>query len=525
MAEIGTQVGVVVAGDGAHGARVARPPALELVNLSKTFPGVRAIDDISLTIAAGTVHALVGQNGCGKSTTIKVLSGFHKPDPGADARLDGEPFALGSSDAAAARGVRFVFQDLGLVAELDALDNIGLGLGYPRRQARLIDWSAQRRRTRELLSRFGVAVDPRAPLGSLSPLEQTAVAVVRAVAGGISGRGLLVLDEPTAALGHREVDQLYRLVREVRDAGTAVLLVSHRLDEVLAIADDVSVMRTGKIVGRGAVSDMTVPRLAGLIAGSRSVTGVAERAQQRRARTAPALEVEGLAGRFLRGLDLSVGRGEIVGVAGLLGSGREELGYAVAGVSDPPATGVWSLGGQRLISMTPNTAAEHGMVFVPASRESESAFHELDVRENLLLAALPRLRRGPLVSARWERPFAREWLGRMRVRLDSMDAPFARLSGGNQQKVVLGRWLAIEPQILIMSEPTAGVDIGARQVLYDLLKERAREGLSILMASSDVQDLLHVCDRIIVLRDGRAVRELEGPDVTEPAIISAMEGA
>jgi len=500
-------------------------PALEIEHLSKTFPGVKAIDDISLTIARGSIHALVGQNGCGKSTTIKVLSGFHKPEPGAQARLDGVPFALGSSDAAAERGMRFVFQDLGLVGELDALDNIGLGLGYARGPVKLIDWGAQRRRTRELLSRFGVAVDPSAPVGVLSPLEQTAVAVVRAVAGGIPGRGLLVLDEPTAALGHREVDQLYRLVREVRDAGTAVLLVSHRLDEVLAIADDVSVMRTGRIVGGGAVRDMTVPGLAGLIAGSVAVTGVAERDEQPRERTAPALQIRGLRGRTLRGLDVTVGHGEIVGVAGLLGSGREELGYAVAGASDAPVEGVWQVGERRMTAMTPDAAARNGIVFVPASRERESAFPELDVRENLLLAALPRMRRGPLVHARWERPFAREWLTRVRVRLNSMDDQFATLSGGNQQKVVLGRWLAIEPRILVMSEPTAGVDVGARHALYDLLKERARGGLSILVTSSDVQDLLHLCDRVVVLRDGLASRELEGPEVTEPEIISAMEGA
>jgi ribose transport system ATP-binding protein len=504
---------------------IDKAPALELERLSKTFPGVKAIDDISLTIAAGSIHALVGQNGCGKSTTIKVLSGFHKPDPGAEARIDGVPFTLGSSDAAAARGVRFVFQDLGLVGELDAVDNIGLGLGYARGPARLIDWKAQRRTTRQLLGRFGVAVDPGAPVRTLSPLAQTAVAVVRAVAGGIPGRGLLVLDEPTAALGHREVDQLYRLVREVRDTGTAVLLVSHRLDEVLAIADDVSVMRTGRIVGGGAVRDMTVPRLAGLIAGSAAVTGIAERTQQRRERTAPALEVRGLRGKTLRGLDITVGHGEIVGVAGLLGSGREELGYAIAGAGDTPAAGVWETGGRRMTAMTPDTAARNGIVFVPASREHESAFPELDVRENLLIAALPRMRRGPLVHARRERPIAREWLSRMRVRLDSMDAPFATLSGGNQQKVVLGRWLATEPRILIMSEPTAGVDVGARQVLYELLKERARDGLSILVTSSDVQDLLHLCDRVLVLRDGVAGRELEGPQITEHEIVSAMEGA
>jgi ribose transport system ATP-binding protein len=517
--------GTIIANDSLPGTATQRAPALQVAGLSKTFPGVRAIDNLSLTIAAGSIHALVGQNGCGKSTTIKVLSGFHRPDSGATATVDGEAFTLGSASEAQARGVRFVFQDLGLVPQLDALDNVGLGLGYSRRVGGLIDWKGQRALTRRLLKSFDVTIPPHAPLSHLTPIEQTAVAVVRAVAGGREGRGLLVLDEPTAALGHREVEQLYRLVRDVRDRGTAVLLVSHRLDEVLAVADEVTVMRGGRAVGGGAISAMTIPRLAGMIAGDSSVTGESRRSEQIRAKTPVALRIRGLRGRFLQGVDIDVEAGEIVGAAGLLGSGREEIAYAVAGADSINVRGEWEIGGAVVRHMTPQMARRYGIVFVPASRATESAFQDFDVRENLTLGALSELRSGMLLRGPRERAFTRDWLERVRVRQSSIDAPFATLSGGNQQKVILGRWLAVQPKVLTLAEPTAGVDIAAREALYELIKDQATKGLSVVVSSSDVQDLVHLADRVLVLRDGVIARELTGSDVNEHEIVAAIEGA
>jgi ribose transport system ATP-binding protein len=501
-----------------------RAPALIVQGVSKTFPGVRAIDGLDLTIGAAQVHALVGPNGCGKSTLVKILAGVHKPDPGSEAWLQGQPFELGSARAATDAGIRFVHQDLGIVGELDAIDNVALGLGYARTRLGTIAWRVQRRRTAELLDRFGVAVSLWRPLREATPVERTAVAVVRALAGSRPGEGLLVLDEPTAALPHREVEALYRLVRAIRDTGTAVLLISHRLDEVMAIADYVTVMRAGTSVGGGATTETDVATMASMIAGGREIDAAPGEHRTLAQDTRVVLSVEGLSGRYLRNVGFQLRQGEIVGAAGLLGSGREELAYAVAGAGGPAITGAWTVGGERLVDLTLDQARARGIALVPAERASESVISELQVGENLSLPELENLHRGPLLSGRRERAFVHHWLTELDVRANSIDSPISVLSGGNQQKVVLARWLATHPTVLTLSEPTAGVDVGARQSLYQLVRAQSARGLSVLVASSDVQDLLHLCDRVLVLRNGKVVVELVGNRINEGEIVQFMEG-
>lgn len=518
------------AADTPEASREAPGAGLHIQGLSKTFPGVQALTDVQLDIRPGSVHALLGHNGCGKSTLVKTLAGYHRPDDGATAALDGEPFQLGSSDAAARAGIRFVHQELGLISELGAMDNVGLALGYERHPLPLIAWQKQARTTRKLLARFGIDIDLGRPLTAASPVERTAVAIVRAVAGWEPGRGLLVLDEPTAALPAREVDSLFKLIRDVRDSGTAVLLVSHRLDEVMAIADDATVMRSGEVIWTGPTETMSVRKFATLIAGEEVQeieSAIAEHMEEHSApeRGRPLLQARGLVSSVLHGIDLDVWRAEIVGVAGLLGSGREELPYVLAGAAQQDIGGSIEVDGTPVRPLDVKTARSHGVVLVPADRTHESVVGPFSVRENVSLADVSGAARPRAISPARDRRFSRRWLSAVSADPDISDRAITTLSGGNQQKAVLARWLAVTPRVLTVSEPTAGIDIGARTAIYRELRKRADEGLAIVMSSSDAEDLIAVCDRVIVLRDGALVAELSRQELNKTAILAAMEGA
>jgi ribose transport system ATP-binding protein len=501
---------------------------LSIAGLSKTFPGVQALSDVSLDVAPGSVHALLGHNGCGKSTLVKVLAGYHRPDPGSVATVDGEPIELGQGHDAERLGIRFVHQDLGLVSELSVADNVGLVNGYSRRPFGMIRWGRQASATTQLLKAFHVNVDPRRPIGDATPVERVAVAVVRAVAGLQPGRGLLVLDEPTAALPASQVDDLFTLITRIRDSGTAVLLVSHRLDEVMHMADAATVMRNGKVVWFGDTSTMSVRAFSNLIADrdpNAPATAAVEQTVDENAETV--LRVENVTGRYCQGVSFSVRRGEILGLAGLVGSGREELPYIVTGAHrGDEVSGTFTFGDAAPMSdVTMKTANANGAVLVPAERATESVFAEFTVKENVSLAALPSISGHMFVSPPREKTFARTWLTSLSADAGTVNRPIATLSGGNQQKAVLARWLSVGPRLLAVSEPTAGIDIGAREAIYAELRQRARDGLSILLASSDAEDLVAVCDRVIVLRDGEIITELGAEAINKTSIIAAMEGA
>jgi ribose transport system ATP-binding protein len=513
-------------GAGSDARRAGDDAGLHIRRLSKTFPGVRALKEVSLDVEQGTVHALLGHNGCGKSTAVKCLAGYHTPDHGCEAIVDGEPFEIGSPEAAVRAGVRFVHQELGLILDLGADDNIGLALGYERNGAK-ISWRRQGRQTAELLDRFQIKLHPSAPLAEATPTERTAVAIVRAVAGWEPGRGLLVLDEPTAALPAGEVRELFRIIREIRDSGTPVLLVSHRLDEVMEIADHATVMRSGEVIWNGPVENMSVRAFAKLIVGAEVEAveaGPARTLPPVPEGTPPVLELEHVSGRYLRDVSLAVQPGEIVGVAGLLGSGREELPYVVAGALTEGVTGTISINGEPLPTLSIGAVREREVAFVPADRATEGVIGEFAVRENVSLVALPGLRRGQAVVPSLERRFAHDWLDQVGADPTVIDRPITTLSGGNQQKAVLARWLSVHPKLLVVSEPTAGIDIGARAGIHEELRRRADSGLAVLMSSSDSEDLVAACDRILVMRDGVIVSDLRTREISKSAIVAAMEG-
>lgn len=499
--------------------RPVRTPALRIERLSKTFGATKALDDVTIAFDRGQTHALVGSNGSGKSTLIKTLAGYHRPDPGAHAYFAGEEFDLEAPGDERPAGLRFIHQDLGLVLELSAVDNFGLKCGFSTSRG-FVSWREQARRTREAIARFDLGLDVHAPLSQATPVERTIVAIAAAIQDWDEDGGLLVLDEPTAALPPVEVTELFAILDEVKAAGATIVYVSHRLDEIFQICSDVSVLRAGRLVASRAVEGLVPQDIAALMVGTdvdteiRPTRPVAQRRDL-------ALEARGLRGEFLRGVDLQVGHGEIVGVAGLLGSGREELPYVVAGARADIASGRLRVGDGEW-SRVESGGFRHPIV--PADRLREGIVGEMTIEENLALPVLSELGRGGLLRRGAERDVARESIRRVDLVPPEPDRVISTLSGGNQQKVVVARWLTEQRPLLILAEPTAGVDIAARMALFRLLIAEADRGLGVLVSSSDVDDLLHLCTRVLVLRDGVVARELAYDEITETNLLHAMEG-
>jgi ribose transport system ATP-binding protein len=514
---------IQVAGPASGSVAAVRQPVLRLEKLSKTFGGTRALRDVALEIAPGEIHALVGQNGCGKSTLIKTLAGYHDADPGALAWLDGEPFDLAAVTDARHDRLRFVHQDLGLVTELSALDNLALSRGYARTRLGSINWSAQEKTARALIGRFGVDIDVHRPLMYATPVERTIVAIAAALEGWEGGRGVLVLDEPTAVLPHTEVDKLLEIVREVRRSGTSVLYVSHRMTRSSTSPIASPSCAAGRLIGTRDVADLTPQTLATMMVGEDVDISVRPGAASG-ARGAQ-LEVRDLHAGVLRGVSFALREGEVLGIAGLPGSGRETLPYAIVGAWEGAVSGALRLPARSdaWIDLGDDDAPRFPLV--PANRTTEGVISAFTVKENLTLPLIGRLRGRAAISAGREAELVDGWIDRLGIRTAGFDAPITTLSGGNQQKVVMARCLALNSSVLALCEPTAGVDIGTRVQLYDLIAEQARAGLGVIVSSSDEGDLLGMCTRVLVLRRGVIATELTGDEITEPNLLHAMEGS
>lgn len=493
---------------------------LTVTDLSKSFPGTKALDGVDLRIEPGEIHALVGQNGCGKSTLIKVLAGYHAADPGSQAFLGGDEFSLENTSDARHSRMRFVHQDLGLFLELSAMDNLALRSGYLTTQGGRVDWAKQAERTVDLLERFDTEIDVSAPLSAATPIQRTIVAIAAALAGWDGKDGLLVLDEPTAILPAHEVGKLLDIVRRVRAQGASVLYVSHRLDEIFDVADRVTVMKNGRVVATRDTSGLTTQTLAELMVDEgvsstfRAGLEVPDGAQV-------AVAVEGLTGKFLRGIDFEVRSGEVVGFVGLPGSGAEEIGYLLAGArSESQVDGSISAGG---VTVAARNARSLGLAIAPANRIGEGIVAEFSVGENTSISVLGRLRTILGLSAAKENAVVDEWTTRTKVKCESTSASIMSLSGGNQQKVVLARCLSRRSPALVMCEPTAGVDVGSRQTLYELIAEQARDGMPVVVSSTDNGDLMALCTRVIVLYEGLISGELVGDAITDRTLVAAIE--
>ena len=472
-------------------------------NLGKRFQGQRALDNVSLSLRRGEVHALLGQNGSGKSTLIKILAGYHLPDSGS-ATFDGEPLELGSASAAHAAGVRFIHQDLALIETFDVVDNLALGQRYEGRW-----WLSTRREQRAAqatLASFDVELDVARPLLSLDPAQRTMTAIVRALHHVQAAECILVLDEPTASLTETDKAKLFRLIARVRTAGGTVLYVTHRLQEVFEIADRVTILRNGRNVVTKEVGQLDHAALVELIIGQaqEALYPVSEPAGKE-----VALELTHIAGGPVRDVSLRVHEGEVVGVTGLTGAGVDELLHLVFG-SRQRSGGSLRVNGSEYSGTTPSAAIRAGMAYAPADRKRLGSIAGWTLRENI---SLPRLHAGRFtkwMSARGERHDTLAWLRRFAVVPADSEATFSSLSGGNQQKAILAKWLRSGARLFLLEDPTQGVDIGAKAAIYRALSEVTADGAAVLMSSSDFDEVCSVADRVIVMRKGRIGAVLQG---------------
>jgi ribose transport system ATP-binding protein len=500
-------------------------PALEVMNLSKTFPGQRALHNLGLTVAPGQVHALLGENGSGKSTFIKVLAGLHAPDPGGSVTVGTVPLRFGSPTDSHAKGLRFVHQKLGLVLDFNTLENLGLGAGFYGRTR--IDWRRQRHVARATLARLGADFDLTAPVRERSAVERTVVAIARAIcpdsstSDSATGASVIVLDEPTSSLPVHEVDRLLEVVRELASSGVAVIYVSHRLDEVERIADAVSVLRDGELVATRRMSDTSADAIVELIVG-RKVSTARVRGDST-ARTGVALAVTDLSIDRLKGVALSVQEGEIVGVAGVAGSGREQMARALAGALRG-TTGALRSSSLGPLGISAPAAQRLGVVLGPSNTQPASAIREFSVTENITLPTVGQNAPFGRMRKKAERRRATEAARRLDVRPLDGERPYRLLSGGNQQKVILARSLMRAPRVLVLDEPTTGVDVGSRRTIYESIEQCTHDGMAVVLISSDFEDILALCDRAVVVRDGTIVAELSGCRLTDRALLAHALG-
>jgi monosaccharide-transporting ATPase len=496
-------------------------PLLVMAGISKAFPGVLALRDAGLRVNRGEVHALIGENGAGKSTLIKILTGAYRRDAGT-ITLDGEPIDFHSPQQAQAGGISTIYQEVNLVPFRSVAENVFLGR-EPHRFG-LIDRKVMHRRTEELLDRLGIRLDVGRPLGTINVAMQQMVAIARAIS--FQAR-LVVMDEPTSSLDEAEVATLFDVIRQLKADGVSVVFVSHRLDELYQVCDRVTVMRDGRTVADRAINEVSRLELVGLMLGKdlaevrrSGATGFAAGAHQAEQRL---LEAHGLQGenRALRHADVSVRAGEIVGLAGLLGSGRTELARAIFG-ADRVEAGELTVDGRPVRFGSPADAIKAGIGLAPEDRKSEGIVPEMSVRENLTLALLPQLSKAGIVDRKRQQQVVDRFIERLDIRTAGPDQKIRELSGGNQQKVLLARWLCLSPRLLLLDEPTRGIDVGAKGEIQALINELADEGLGVLMISSELEELLEGSDRVVVLRDGRTVAELPHDQLSEDAIMRAM---
>ncbi len=486
--------------------------ALHVRGVDKHFGGTRALRRASLSVRPGTVHALLGGNGSGKSTVIKVLAGVYAADAG-DLEIFGVDYPLDgyTSTTAAQAGLRFVHQDLGLFEDLSIEENFALDAGYPRTAVGGIDWRGLRSQTARALAAYELDVDPRRPVSDLRPSDRTMLAIARALQGSDADRLILVLDEPTASLAAHESELLLERVRRLADRGQTVIIVSHRLQEVLAVAHDFTVFRDGKVAGTLVDAHPSEDELISIMAGGLTValrpTGSVSHTTGE-----AALVVEGLASGPLRNIGFTAHRGEILGIAGLVGSGRSTLLQTLFGAYTD-FTGRITLNGAPYAPHNVHEAMAAGVALVPENRVREAAFMDRSVSENLAVAVLKENGASGWMPRGRETRRAEELISDFGVRVSGPDALFSSMSGGNQQKVILARWLQRDPSLLLLDEPTQGVDVMSRAEIYATIRRTAAHGMSIVVASSDMSELHALCDRILVLARGRFTEEVHAGEL------------
>jgi rhamnose transport system ATP-binding protein len=491
-------------------------PLLVLENAAKRFGAVRALADGSVTLLPGEAHALLGENGAGKSTLVKILAGVHQPDSGR-LLVGGEPVVLAGPAASRAAGISIIYQEPTLFPDLTVAENIFMGR-QPLGAGRRIDRSAMNRAAAEVFARLGVQLDPVRLARGLSVADQQIVEIAKALS--LDAR-VLVMDEPTAALTSVEVERLFEVMRTLRGQGAAVLFISHRLEEVFASCQRVTIMRDGSFVTTAPIEDVTIDDII------RSMVGRDLEALFPKTATTPGdvvLEVEHLSRQgVFDDISFTLRRGEILSLAGLVGAGRSEVARAVFGI-DRRSSGTVRVAGKVLPNGDPVAAMAAGVALVPEDRRQQGLVMDLPIDQNMALASLGRLRRFGLIRRSSERALALTWADRLQLKFGRIKNPVSTLSGGNQQKAVLGKWLAREPSVLIIDEPTRGIDVGTKAEVHRILDELVAAGTAVLMISSELPEVLGMADRVLVLHEGRLTAELSRAEANEDSIMRAASG-
>ena len=491
-------------------------PLLRLDGISKSYGGVHALTDVAMSINEGEVHALCGENGAGKSTLIKILTGVIFPDAG-QLEFAGQPLPVGHVLDCERAGIAAMHQESTAFPDLDAVDNLFVGHELLRWGGWLLDRGAMRRQTREILARLGEQIDERISVGNLPLAQRQIVAMARAL---LRNCRLLIMDEPTASLSARETELLLGVIRKLRNEGVSVLYVSHRLEEVFAIADRVTVLRDGQFVTTRPVSSLTSGELVQLMVG-RDIQAVRRDPEDRvgAATGKPILEVEGLSrDDSFRNVTFHVSAGEVLGIAGLVGAGRSEVARSVFGIDGYDA-GEVRVAGSRLTPHSVSAAIASGLALVPEDRQHEGLVLPMSVGQNLSMSVLSTLTQWGFLKSSQEADLVNSQLELLSVKASSPRAAAATLSGGNQQKLVLGKWLACRPQVLILDEPTRGVDVGAKDQFHRLIRELAADGAAVIVISSELPEILSLSDRIVVMREGQLVGELPAHAATQESVL------
>jgi ribose transport system ATP-binding protein len=492
-------------------------PLLDMRGISKRFPGVVALDSVNLQISSGEVVALVGENGAGKSTLMKILGGVYQPDAG-EIRLEGQPVQIHNVNDSIRLGIAFIHQELNVLDNLDVAANVFLGR-EPVNRLRLIDRKKIHADTEPLLQRLGLQISTRTRLDKLSLAHQQMVEIAKALS--LNAR-LIIMDEPTSSLTLSETKRLLQLVRELGEQGVSIIYISHRLGELDECADRVVVLRDGKNAGELPKAEATHDRLVNLMVG-REIKNFY--VQSNASRTPGFLKVRNVSSLLYprQTVSFDAARGEILGFAGLVGAGRSEMAKAIVGLDPSPAKEIF-LGAEKIAIHTARDAIEHGIYLVPENRRVEGLVVEMSVRENVSLPSLRRFTRFGLIQRKREREVAGQQVAALQVRTTGTEALVLNLSGGNQQKVVLGKWLAMQPRVMILDEPTRGIDVGAKAEIYRLMRTLAEQGAVILMISSDMEEILHVSDRVAVMHEGEITGVLERADCQEENIMQLAVG-
>jgi len=487
--------------------------------IHKSFPGVQALDDVSMNVLSGEVHALVGENGAGKTTLMRILTGATKPDSGSII-WQGEEVHIDNPSDAQALGISMIHQELALIPYLDAAKNIFLGREHQGVLPGLISWSNLYQEASQQLERLGLDFDPRTPVNSLTIAQQQMVEVVKALSMNAS---LIVMDEPTSSLTEREVEALFDQMARLRDQGVSIIFISHRLEEVFQVADRLTVLRDGRHIGTHPIAELTQDEVVAMMVGRELTT-------ESRGRTSSiseniVLETNDLhGGEEVQGVSIKLRKGEILGIAGLVGAGRTAFAELVFG-SRKPTKGQIFFKGKEIKLNGPAQAIQLGMGLVPEDRKAQGLFLNMALRQNIVMASLKGLTRFGFVRKKNVDDIARNLIDRLDIRTSGLRQRVGTLSGGNQQKVVISRWLALEPEVLILDEPTRGIDVGAKAEIHALLRKMADEGVGILMISSELPEILNVSDRVLVMRDGEIVAEFDPKTTTQDEIMHAAAGS